>query len=119
MTILGSTFSGGKSVDTKCSITGNIGGLIWKHNSTKLDTSNAAKYIYTPGSATLTIMNADFSDSGTYVCEANNVECLADSIAVIPGMLPVMYDYTCMRMLLPYKLPNYTLITYVHFYGIA
>lgn len=106
-------------MDTKCSITGSIGGLMWYHNSTYLDTSNAAKYMYTPGSATLTIMNADFSDSGTYGCVANSVECPANSIAVIPGMLPVMYDYTCMRMLLPYKLPNYTLITYVHFYGIA
>lgn len=65
-------------------------GITWKLNGAYLDTSRTSKYKLGIMSPTLTIMNVDTNDSGTYICVVDNYECTAAMVTVGMFSLIVM-----------------------------
>ena len=79
--VMNQTQNEGSNASFTCQVTGEpVPTIIWYFNGTLVDEANTMKYTIsmmslntTTNSSTLTIMNVQSSDVGTYTCDATNI----------------------------------------------
>ena len=89
--VMDQTQNEGSNASFTCQVTGEpVPTIIWYFNGTLVDETNTMKYTIsmeslntTTNNSTLTIMNVQSSDAGTYTCDATNVISTDNSSGIL------------------------------------